>query len=167
MHSICSITRLRVKEIVGVMCLFSFMVGGIAPQWLNAATNNVLMSVPIAAGTLTITSPGSFSFSPIAAAFITGVATQDFTGISNYFIVTDLKGIDSGYSTTLQMASDLITGANSISSGNVAFKADYAVALLLSGDTNPRVITDSAATGGFQSLNVARTFIYRNTALNT
>ncbi|MBP6911345.1 hypothetical protein KBC03_07280 [Patescibacteria group bacterium] len=45
------------------------------------------------------------------------------------------------------MASDLITGTNRISSGNVAFKADYPVAILLSGTTNPRVITDSAATG--------------------
>ena len=65
------------------------------------------------------------------------------------------------------MASDLITGGNSISSGNIAFKADYAEVIVLSGASNPRVITDSAATGSFQSLNIARTFIYRNNALNS
>lgn len=167
MHPIYSKARLRIKEVLGILCLFTLMVGGIVPRWLNAAVNNVLMSVPIAAGTLTITSPAAFSFNPIAAAFVTGDAIQDFTGVSNYFIVTDLKGVDTGYNTTLQMASDLITGSNRISSGNIAFQADYAVAHLLSGTANPRVITDSNATGWFQALNVARTFIYRNTALNT
>lgn len=167
LHPIYHTARRRTKELMGILCIISLLVGGIAPQWLNAAINNVLMTVPVSAWTLTITSPSSFTFSPIPAAFITGIATQDFTGSTNYFIVTDLKGLDSGYSTTLQMASDLVTGGNRISSGNVAFKADLPAATLLSGSTNALVITDSSATGWFQALNVSRTFIYRGTWPNT
>ncbi len=136
-------TGKRIAEQTAILALLLY---GLTPVWTNGA-NNVLMSVPIAEGTVTISSPAAFAFNSIPASFITGVATQDFTGVTNYFTVNDLKGIDSGYNTTLQIAGDLVTGAYRISSGNVAFKADYAVAILLSGTTNPRVVTDSAATG--------------------
>ena len=148
------------------VCVLLLLIFSILPTTrLNATTTT--LSLSITEGTLTISAPTSFTFSSFWASFVTGTVTNDFTGVSNYFIVTDLKGIDTWYTTTLQMASDLITGTNRISSGNVAFKADYPVAILLSGTTNPRVITDSAATGWFQSLNNARTFIYRNDGLNT
>lgn len=152
------------KKFCVVVTAALLMTATIGSSW---SANNVLMSLPIAEGTVTISSPTSFAFDSTPASFITGIVTKDFTGVTNYFTVNDLKGSDTGYTTTLQIASDLVTGAYRISSGNVAFKADYPVAHLLSGTTNPRVITDSNATGGFQALNNARTFIYRNTALNT
>lgn len=154
-----------VKEKIGVACVLILFFLCNLPIYTRATVT--ILSLPITQGTVTISAPSSFWFTSIGASFITGTASQDFTGTTNYFIITDLKGIDSWYTTTLQMASDLITGSNRISSGNVSFKADTPTATLLSWVANPRVITDSNATGGFQALNVSRTFIYRATALNT
>lgn len=165
MHRICQQSCKRVIQKIGIGVVILLLFCSNLPTWIHATTTT--LSLSISPGTLTISAPTSFTFTSVGVSFITGTVTQDFTGASNYFIVTDLKGVDTGYTTTLQMASDMVTGAYTIASGNIAFQADYPVAHLLSGTTNPRVITDSNATGGFQALNVSRTFIYRNTALNT
>lgn len=94
------------------------------------------------------------------------IVQQDFTGVANYFIVTDLKGINSGYNTTLQLSGNLTSSGNSISASNVSFKSDGSTPTLLSGTANPRVEIDSNA-NSFQSLNTARNFIKRDAALNT
>ncbi len=138
------------------------------PSFTGASSSNVIVSLPISAGTVTISAPASFGFSSISVAFDAQLITNDFTGTDNRFIISDLKGHDSGYTTTLQLTGDLVsTGGSSISSGNVYFRSLGPTGFLLSGTANPRVIIDSAATGGYQPLNNTRNFIYRDEALNT
>ena len=153
-------SRAKKKILAGLV--FGVMV---TSSILRAA--DVLVTVPITAGTVTISAPTSFSFGATSVSFQAQTISQLFTGVTNYFTVSDLKGNNSGYNTTLQMAGNLTTGGNSISSSNVAFKSSGSVAQLLSGNANPRVLIDSNAAGGFQSLNSARTFIYRDAGLNT
>lgn len=130
-----------------------------------AATTTVSMQITV--GTVSITSPTTFSFSSsITASFSAQTLTQEFTGNSNYFVVQDMKGADSGWNTTLQLSGNLTTGGYSIASTNVEFKSSVGTVTVLSGTTNPRVLVDSNTTS-YQSLNTARTFIYRNAQSNT
>lgn len=98
---------------------------------------NVLMTVPITGGVISITAPTAFSFQGVTVSFGSQTVTQDFTGALNYFTVSDMKGTNSGYSTTLQLSGNLTTGANSIAASNVAFRSAGASPVLLSGTANP------------------------------
>lgn len=106
---------------------------------------DVLMTLPLTGGTVTISAPTAFSFQGVSVSFSNQTVTQDFTGVSNYFTVSDMKGHNSGYSTTLQLSGNLTTGGNSIAASNVAFKSDGSSPVLLSGATNPRVLIDGNA----------------------
>ena len=75
---------------------------------MQAATTTV--NVQITLGTVTISSPTTLSFSStVSASFDAQTLAQEFTGTSNYFVVQDMKGADSGYNTTLQLSGNLTT----------------------------------------------------------
>jgi|GEM_PF-675956 len=126
-----------------------------------------LVNLQLNAGTITITSPASLTFTtPPTVSFQSQLLAEHFSGTGNYFTVNDLKGADEGYSTTLQISGNLTTGGLSIASGNVSFKVNSTTPILMSGAANPRVLID-AASASYQAMHVARTYIYRDTALNT
>lgn len=158
--------RHTIKNVVSVTSIILLTLWSVS--WgdvVRAATTTV--NVQITLGTVTISSPTTLSFSStVSASFDAQTLAQEFTGTSNYFLVQDMKGADSGYNTTLQLSGNLTTWALSISSSNVQFKSSNSSVTLLSGTANPRVLIDSNATS-YQSLNTARTFIYRNAQSNT
>ena len=56
-------------------------------------------------GTLTISSPASFTYATtLTLSYDAQTLEQEFTGTANNFVVLDMKGIDTGYSTTLQIS---------------------------------------------------------------
>lgn len=132
-------------------------------SFVSAANTNVSMSIN--PGIVSINQPGSLTFATaLNVSFNAQTLQQAFTGVPNYFIVSDLKAADSGYNTTLQMSGNLTTGSYVISGSNVLFRASGSINVT-SGSSNVRVVLD-AGTTGFQALNTSRSFIRRNTAAN-
>lgn len=152
----------RVKKTI----LMSFFVASAAGLFLYAS--NTIVNMEIARGTLTISSPASFTFSTtLTLSYDAQTLEQEFTGTLNNFIVTDMKGINTGYSTTLQLSGVMETvNGNTIAATNVYFKTSSGNVNVLSGTENPRVVID-ANTANYQPLDSAKTFIYRNTAVNS
>ncbi len=116
-------------------------------------------------GTLNIWSPGSLGIT-----WATSLSEQTieyyYSGdTSMHFLVDDGQGLDNWYTTTLQMSWNLTTWSYTIASTNASFKAASGTVTLLSGTANAGVLIDSNATS-YQSLNTARTLIYRNTWAN-
>lgn len=110
---------------------------------------------------LTIESPLSLWYAWVDTSLDVQVIEQYFSGADMYFKVSDYIGSATGYVTTMQLSGNLTTGAYSISSTNVSFKSGSGNVTLLSGTANTGVLIDTNATS-YQSLNTARTFIYRN-----
>jgi hypothetical protein len=84
---------------------------------------------------------------------------------SMYFLVDDGQWVDNGYTTTLQMSWNLTAWAYTIAATSASFKAASGTVTLLSGTANANVLVDTNATS-YQSLDTARTLIYRNTGAN-
>lgn len=152
----------RVKKIL----LISFVLSGTATLFLYAS--NTIVNMEITRGTVTISSPSSFTFSTsLTLSYDAQTLEQEFTGGANNFVVLDMKGSDTGYSTTLQLSGAMTTvNANTVAATNVYFKSSSGNVNLLSGTANPRVVID-ANTASFQALDTAKTFIYRNNAANS
>ena len=147
--------------VLGISSIFSTFAG------------NTAVTMSILAGIVSIGAPTTLAFtSTISVSLGAQTLTQAFTGGSNYFYVLDMKGIDSGYTTTLQMLSGSTalstTGGAAIAASNIAFQADNAsgVYVVMSGAANPNVVINSLVSG-YQTLDVARTWIYRNVGVNT
>lgn len=133
-------------------------------QSVNAADTTLTFS--ITAGTITYGWPASLTFSnSVSATFWAQSINENFTGNNQYFWVQDLLGNNSWYTTTLQMSGHLVAWANIISWSNISFQTVGAITTL-SGTSNPRVVLD-ASTSWYQALNSARTYIKRDTAVNS
>lgn len=127
---------------------------------------NTTVQFTINNGVVTYWAPASLTFSTaLNVSFGAQSINQDFTWAANYFWVQDLKGVDSGYVSTVQLSWNLVSSGNVISWSNVSFLA-LSWINLLSGTANPRVVLD-AATTWYQALNTSRTFIKRNLAANS
>lgn len=150
----------KIVSIVSVAILVIVSPLQLAHAW------DTTVSLTITPGVITIEQPGALTFATsLTASFNSQTLQQAFTWVSNYFIVQDLKGTDSGYNTTLQMSWDLVAWSSAISGSAVLFRAAWTINVI-SWSTNPRVVLD-AWTSAFQSLNSSRSFIRRNTAANS
>lgn len=116
-------------------------------------------------GTLNIWSPTSLGIT-----WATSLSEQTieyyYSGdTSMYFLVDDGQGLDNGYTTTLQLSGNLTAWPYTIASTSASFKAASGTVVLLSGTANADVLIDTNATA-YQSLDTARTLIYRNIGAN-
>lgn len=132
----------------------------------TSCSENTTVQVTIDPGDICIGSTGSFDFGTYTVASSAQTVTGAFT---DEFWVEDLKGADSGYYTTLQLAADLSgPGGATISSANVSVKTantGSAGVTTMAGSSNTNVVVD-AGMSSYQSLDSARTYIKRDTAAN-
>lgn len=123
------------------------------------------LNMQVTSGTVSIWAPTSLTFvSTIAASDTTQSLEQPFTGW-NYFFVSDLKGADAGWNTTLQLSSPLTAGSATIPTSNVSFKVNGAAPTLMSGSANPRVVF-AWWTSAYQDFWSSRSFVIRTNAAN-
>lgn len=153
----------KALSLVAALLLFTQSTG--PRHQVHAATATIAMQ--ITGGTVYINAPAEFFFtSTVSTSFAAQSLVQEFSGVNNYFVVQDMRGADSGWNTTLQLSGALTTWEYSIPAWNVEFKASSTGVILMSWEANPRVMMDSN-TALYQSLNTARTFMYRASAANT
>lgn len=114
-------------------------------------------------GNVTIGTAGSLNFGlfPVSST-ITSVEKQ-FTG-DDYFRVDDMKGANSWYYTTLQVT-DLTWDNGIIPAANISVKVNSTATELITGTANANVIVTNDLLI-YKPLNVAMTFIKRDTAAN-
>jgi hypothetical protein len=97
------------------------------------------------------------------------IVTGAFVWTGGYFYVDDLRGANSGYYTTVQMSGNLVGVGWTIAGSNVSMKTTATGAggiTLLAGTANP-LVQIQAGMSAFQTLDVARQLIIRNTAANS
>lgn len=128
------------------------------------------VQVSILPGNMCLGSTGSFDFGSFTASSSAQTVNGSFVGSGGYFYVDDLRGADSGYYTTVQLAADLIwPGAATMLRSNVFMKTaaiGNAGITTLAGTANTNVQIQAGMTA-YQSLDTARQLIIRNTAANS
>jgi len=127
------------------------------------------VNVTILPGDICIGSSGTFDFGQYTVSSTLQTVNWAFVGTGGYFWVDDLKWADSGYYTTVQMSGDLVgPGTAFIPAVNVKMSTasvGSAGITLLAGTANS-LVQVNAGMASYQSLDVARRLIERNTAAN-
>jgi hypothetical protein len=127
------------------------------------------VNVTILPGNICIGSTGTFNFGSYTVSSLAQTVTGAFTTTGGYFYVEDLRGANSGYYTTVQMSWNLVGIGGTIASSNVSMKTTAIGApgiTLMAGTANP-LVQIHAGMAAFQTLDVARQLIIRNTAANS
>ncbi len=152
------ISKKSLSALIVVMC--AVLVVGV----VKAATGaNTLVQVSIATGNINIYSTGTFNFGQ----YTVSASNQTVTGaFLSYFSVEDLKGLNSGYYTTVQMSGNLMSpGGASIANTGISMLTLTTGTTLIAGTANLRVQV-AAGMLSFSSLDTARTLIKRDNAAN-
>ena len=134
----------------------------------SSCSTTTLVQVTIAGGNVCIGSPDTFNFGSFSVSTLAQTTSGAFSGV---FYVDDQRGSNSGYYTTVQMAT-LTNGANTIAASNVSFRSSFTggttVGLFpLSGSANIRVYTATGVLNQWAALDTPKEFINRNTASNS
>ncbi len=129
----------------------------------GTCSTTTTVQVTLTGWTICIGSSGVFNFGSFAVSSIAQTVTGAFA--TGYFFVDDMKGADSGYYTTVQMSGHLVWTGWVVISGSNVYMQTAATPTLLAGRANPRVEIHAAMTG-YQSLDTARTLIFRSAANN-
>ena len=136
----------------------------------TSCNTTTTVNVTILPGNICIGSTGVFNFGSYTVSSVAQTITNAFSVATGwYFYVDDLRGADSGYYTTVQMSGNLVGIWGSIPAINVSMRTaavGAAGVTTLAGTANTRVTID-AAMSAYQTLDVARQLIERNTAANS
>lgn len=127
------------------------------------------VEVEILPGNICIGSDGDFDFGTYTVSSSPQTVNGAFVAPDGYFWVDDLKGDNDGYYTTVQLNADLAgPGTATIPRANAYVQTPSvgnAGITTMSGSANTRVEVHAGMTT-YQSLDVARQLIIRNTATN-
>ena len=157
---------------LGTMSLLgaaSFVSAGTGCLGIGTSCNTTtVVQVTLAGGNVCIGSPDAFNFGSFTVSQQPQVTSGAFSGV---FYVDDQRGSNSGYYTTVQMAT-LTNGSNTIAASNVAFRSSFTVGTTvgtspLSGSVNVRVFTHSDVLNTWAALDTPKEFINRNAAANS
>jgi len=128
---------------------------------VSAHAQSSIIRLDIAPGTFTYAGPASMMFStPITESTGWQTLEEEFLWAANYFWIMDHLGSNSGYYTTLQLSGDLYSANATIPAIHVLRKS-LGTIHRLAWVTNPNIVFD-ALSSWYQSLDSARTFIYRD-----
>jgi len=132
---------------------------------VQAASTNVNLVIS-GWNTLTIGVTGSFNFTELSVPTVATVQEKQFTG-DDYFWVKDLKGVNSGYYTTIEV-SDLVGSETAaiIPAGNVLIKVPSLANVLITGTANSLVDVPAWLTT-YQDFSSAINFIKRDSWSNS
>ncbi len=141
--------------------VWAMMIFGVVKAATGALTE---VQIYIATGNINIYATGAFNFGQYTVSSSNQTVTGAFT---SYFSVEDLKGLNSGYYTTVQMSGNLATvGGATLASTGIAMSTANTGTTLIAGTANLRVQTAISMSGTFLSLDTPRTLIKRDTAAN-